>query len=153
MITKTKEEIIKELTIKADELLREINYSTSKINNENSVSDRNYRYINKLFIATRSYRELLKVVRDLKMNYHDSDDDFREDVFLTHYEYFLLQMKSTDRIKIELDEALNSSFDEENMPEYWNKKAELAHAELLKRDALKHKFSYFKEKAKSEYES
>jgi hypothetical protein len=153
MITKTKEEIIKESTIKADELLGEIRYLTTRIDYDKSVRKANYRYANKLFIATRSYRELLKLVHYLDMDYYDFEGNFCEDVYLVHYEYLLAPVRSTNRIKIELDEALNSSFDEENMPEYWNKKAELAHAELLKRDALKHKFSYFKEKAKSEYES
>jgi len=66
MITKTKEEKIKELTIKADELAGKIEHHTSYINTEDSVSPRNYIHINQIFLATRSYRELLKEVRDLK---------------------------------------------------------------------------------------
>lgn len=129
-----KDEVYKKLADEATmylEQMREI--LNVKMGNHEAYPSAAGRYIRLFNGLADKYKNTTRIMDKLLHEYTTDMSDFKEDVYLVHYEYYIAPERTTEALKDDIEEAEWKKDDEMYMMEYWAEKKAIAEKELSKR--------------------
>jgi len=134
MMSSKKDEVYKKLADEATMLLEQmreiVNVKMGKHEAYPSASGRYIRLFNGL---ADKYKKITRIMDVLRHDYTTDMNDFKEDVYLVHYQYYIAPERTTEALKLDIEEAEWKKDEPEYMMEYWTEKKAIAEKELSKR--------------------